>query len=363
MISETPEPIKRINEPVTKGPVPVPVSTDKESSKSDQVQNHRGITPAEHQNVQNTKTRDIESTKFEPGSLTIIEPLAGETAENFQKVSQRPAEYVSEEKIRSAQSKKIIPLSENSLAESDLTPNAKDTATYNDDDTIIVYYSLPESITTNTEKETRDSENTGDKVANSSDDLRPAPGTSYFTNNNTLLIDENEENLPSLEDYRAPENKYTDRNATVYQTSKNPEIEKLYYDTSNDKLNISSIGIMGLSARNNGKYAETDIARNTDALRISFRIDRNEITNAGHKKVYTIIKNPQHEIINQTGSFTTLEGKQMPFSDMTSIYYDNKSMNVVLFIDEIIQKFVKGTYVVEIYVEGKLIETSFLILN
>lgn len=362
LVSENPEPIVKSKEPITKVLVPVSESK-KESAHSDQVQNQRGISQSEYQNVQKTETGNTGKSVLKTGFRTISEPAEEKTKKNFQTLPRRPTEKASEDYSRSAQSENETPLSENSIASSNLTPTAKDTASFNDDNNIIVYYSLPESITTNTERETTVSENIRDKTINSSGDLRPEPGTSYFTDDNSLEIEENEEILPSLEDYRAPENKYTDRNATVYQTSKNPEIEKLYYDTSNDNLNISSISIMGLSARNNGKYAETDIARNTDALRISFRIDSNEITTAGHKKVYTVIKNPKHKIINQTGSFTTLEGKQMPFTDMTSVHYDNKSMNVVLFIDEIIQKFVKGTYIVEIYVEGKLIETSFLILN
>lgn len=128
-------------------------------------------------------------------------------------------------------------------------------------------------------------------------------------------------------------------------------------------LNVSSVKAMSMRLKSNGKYTETNKAQKTQAIRVNFRIVRNEIATPGDKEAYIVIQNPKGTVISEKGKFTLRNGEEVPYTDKTVANYNNADLDVVMFVENITQKFVKGFYTVKVYVEGNLVGATKLELK
>lgn len=128
-------------------------------------------------------------------------------------------------------------------------------------------------------------------------------------------------------------------------------------------LNVSSVKAMSMRLKSNGKYTETNKAQKTQAIRVNFRIVRNEIATPGDKEAYIVIQNPKGTVISEKGKFTLRNGEEVPYTDKTIANYNNADLDVVMFVENITQKFVKGFYTVKVYVEGNLVGATKLELK
>jgi len=128
-------------------------------------------------------------------------------------------------------------------------------------------------------------------------------------------------------------------------------------------LNVSSVKAMSMRLKSNGKYTETNKAQKTQAIRVNFRIVKNEIAEPGDKEAYIVIQNPSGTVINEKGNFTLRNGQEVPYTDKTIANYNNADLDVVMFVENVTQKFVKGFYTVKVYVEGNLVGASKLELK
>ncbi|PID69834.1 MAG: hypothetical protein CSA39_06970 [Flavobacteriales bacterium] len=128
-------------------------------------------------------------------------------------------------------------------------------------------------------------------------------------------------------------------------------------------LKVNTIKAVAMRLRGNGKYTETNKAQKAEAIRLTFRIERNEITEPGEKSIHIIIQNPSGKVVSEKGTFTTREGKELSYTDSTTVNYKNAEEDVVLFVDKIQKKFVKGNYTVKVYVEGNLVGATKLQLK
>jgi hypothetical protein len=128
-------------------------------------------------------------------------------------------------------------------------------------------------------------------------------------------------------------------------------------------LNVSSVKAMSMRLKSNGKYTETNKAQKTQAIRVNFRIIRNEIATPGDKEAYIVIQNPKGTVISEKGKFTLKNGEEVSYTDQTVVNYKNADQDVVMFVENITQKFVKGFYTVKVYVEGNLVGATKLELK
>lgn len=126
---------------------------------------------------------------------------------------------------------------------------------------------------------------------------------------------------------------------------------------------MSTVDVSAMKIKNNGKYVETDIASRTDAILVNFKLSKNSFQSSGYKEVYIVIQNPNGKVINEKGTFKLKNGKEVSYTDKTTTYYEKRNLAVSIFSDRFIQKIVKGTYIVKIYIQGYLIGETFLILK
>ncbi len=128
-------------------------------------------------------------------------------------------------------------------------------------------------------------------------------------------------------------------------------------------LRVSSVSAMPMRLKSNGKFTETNKAQKTQAIRVNFRIIKNEIATPGDKQAYIVIKNPKGVVISEKGTFTLRNGEEVPYTDQTIINYKNADEDVIMFVENVTQKFVKGVYTVKVYVEGNLVGATKLELK
>ncbi len=131
----------------------------------------------------------------------------------------------------------------------------------------------------------------------------------------------------------------------------------------NSAVIMSTVDVSAMKIKSNGKYVETDIASRTDAILVNFKLSKNSFQSSGYKEVYIVIQNPNGKVINEKGTFKLKNGNDVSYTDKTTTYYEKRNLAVSIFSDRFIQKIVKGTYIVKIYIEGYLIGETFLILE
>ncbi|HHC78843.1 MAG TPA: hypothetical protein ENK46_03100 [Flavobacteriia bacterium] len=120
-------------------------------------------------------------------------------------------------------------------------------------------------------------------------------------------------------------------------------------------LRVSTVKAIPMRLKSNGKYSETNKAQKAQAIRVNFRIVKNEIATPGDKEAYIIIQNPKGTVLSEKGTFTAKNGEEIAFTSQDTFDYQNNDLDEVMFVDKIPQKFVKGTYTVKVYVEGNLV--------
>ena len=96
--------------------------------------------------------------------------------------------------------------------------------------------------------------------------------------------------------------------------------------------------------RSNGKYTETNKAQKATAVRVGFRVEKNEIAEAGEKLAHVVINTPSGKIINQKGTFNQAsDGSEVGYTDEITIDYQGASKDGVIFVENISYKFEKGS--------------------
>ncbi|MDJ0646901.1 MAG: OmpA family protein [Flavobacteriaceae bacterium] len=117
-------------------------------------------------------------------------------------------------------------------------------------------------------------------------------------------------------------------------------------------LAINGIDVSPMAVKKNGKYVTTNTANRVDVMRINFQIDNNQKITPGYKEVFILIQNPQGKILNRKGKFQVNNGETLTYTEKTNAYYNNNYLNLSMMTDRFIQKIIKGTYTVTIYIEG-----------
>jgi len=131
----------------------------------------------------------------------------------------------------------------------------------------------------------------------------------------------------------------------------------------NAPLKTGTLDVSAMMVKGNGNYVETDRAAKTHALRINFKMYKNGNISPGNKEIFIIIQNPKRKVINERGTFTLRTGEEIPYSDETVAYYDGNNINISILSDRFIQRIIRGTYIVQVYIERYLTGQTLLILS
>jgi len=119
-------------------------------------------------------------------------------------------------------------------------------------------------------------------------------------------------------------------------------------------IDVENVKITAMKMRSNGKYTETNKAQKTDAFKVEFQLLENEIAAPGDKEAYIVLKNPKGQVINAKGTFMLKDGNELKYTDQTIVNYENADLKVVMMVDRKGEKFEKGIYNIQVYVDGVL---------
>ncbi|MGN6531559.1 MAG: hypothetical protein ACTHK0_07385 [Ginsengibacter sp.] len=121
-------------------------------------------------------------------------------------------------------------------------------------------------------------------------------------------------------------------------------------------LHASDFSIEGIKEKHSGKEKVTSTAKRVDKLSISFVIDENRITPSGPKDIYICITAPDGKPVQVdalgSGTFTTRDGVQKPFTKKIQINYVQGQKQPVKVEWSQNSKFQTGDYKIEIYNNG-----------
>lgn len=125
---------------------------------------------------------------------------------------------------------------------------------------------------------------------------------------------------------------------------------------SGKQLEIYDVVSDALKVRNNGNEIPTPRASRVDRIRTCFLLGANDIADAGAKKVYIRIADPEGRILTpSTGDEYAFDfqGNKLQCSVIGDIDYKNDAQDLCFYWDKI-DEFPKGKYFVDIYMEGEL---------
>lgn len=128
-------------------------------------------------------------------------------------------------------------------------------------------------------------------------------------------------------------------------------------------LKVNNAKVIAMKERSSGKLVETSRSRITDAFRVNFTIDKNEISEQGERNVYIQIINSKGETLAAKGELVLSEELTINYSDSTTVEYLNEAVDVISLVEVNRDNVYKGSYIVNIYVENKFAGTTEITLK
>ena len=129
-------------------------------------------------------------------------------------------------------------------------------------------------------------------------------------------------------------------------------------------LQAASFRAYGIKFRNSGSISETSRARRVQSIRVNFVIAANIFADSGDKDIYVQILDPQkNNIIGLNKHKKFKSGLNLHYSHKESITYENKAMEVSLFVDTGEEKLKKGSYFISVFYDDMKLGSTDLLLK
>ena len=129
-------------------------------------------------------------------------------------------------------------------------------------------------------------------------------------------------------------------------------------------LEARNVKAQAISVSNSGRVTDTDRARRTDQIRVSFTVARNQFAQSGNTTVYVRVVSPTKLIgIEKGNNYFVVGEERMQFSGAKEVMYENQDLDVSVFVDGVPGDFVEGKYQVYVYAGGKEIGRTQMLLR
>jgi predicted DNA-binding antitoxin AbrB/MazE fold protein len=127
-------------------------------------------------------------------------------------------------------------------------------------------------------------------------------------------------------------------------------------------IEISAIKVKAMKKRRNGKHTSTSRSSRTDAFKIEFDLLENNIVSSGFKSIYIQIVN-NNKVLKPAKKVKLKNKERILCNDIMKANYNNKSLSVISFIDVNRDIINKGSYKINIFVEGHYISNTIIELK
>lgn len=124
-------------------------------------------------------------------------------------------------------------------------------------------------------------------------------------------------------------------------------------------LNLTSQSVDAVRERNSGKLVSTSRARATDKIKVCFTVAPNTIAQAGDRKFFIEVLDPQGNVLGDSMTTSNDDGGSITYTKETNFYYENTALDVCDYVNKPSAEFGEGNYMVNVYDDGlKLLGTS-----
>lgn len=129
--------------------------------------------------------------------------------------------------------------------------------------------------------------------------------------------------------------------------------------TQAEILVANSIKCKSQRRKNSGKIAETDKAKKTNRIEVCMELVQNNVTKAGKKELYLVIKDPKNKVltIENLGSekVRAMSGnREIVYTTKKTVIYQNETIPVCISWEQD-KSFSPGRYITDVYSEGNKI--------
>jgi hypothetical protein len=136
----------------------------------------------------------------------------------------------------------------------------------------------------------------------------------------------------------------------------NTQKEKDDLEALGSVLHASNIQMIPIDIRKGGKEKVTTTAKRADVMRVSFNLDENKIAKSGEKELLICMTGPDGKSVFVeslgSGKFTTSAGEEKTYTTKVLVNYTQNQKQNVSFDWKQTDKYVPGTYKVEVYHNG-----------
>lgn len=128
-------------------------------------------------------------------------------------------------------------------------------------------------------------------------------------------------------------------------------------------LKVKAAKALAMREKSNGKLVETSRSKNTDAFRINFTIEKNQIAEQGERSVYIQVLDTQGNTLGSKGELTLLDEETISYSDRTLVNYLNEDIAIISLVEVNSNNIKKGVYTVNVYIDNLLAGVSTITLK
>ena len=128
-------------------------------------------------------------------------------------------------------------------------------------------------------------------------------------------------------------------------------------------LKVKAAKALAMREKSNGKLVETSRSKNTDAFRINFTIEKNQIAEQGERSVYIQVLDTQGNTLGSKGELTLFDETTISYSDRTLVNYLNEDIAIISLVEVNSDNIKKGVYTVNVYIDNLLAGVSTITLK
>lgn len=127
-------------------------------------------------------------------------------------------------------------------------------------------------------------------------------------------------------------------------------------------LSIDDLVAEGVKKSSKGTLKATNRYKKTDAFRVVFNINKNELTPSGVKEVYVTIKDAAGNVVASQGS-VEVNGAAVSYSGASEVNYENAETAVTVLTEVDSKALSQGTYNVSVILDGRAVGNTSVVLK
>ena len=173
------------------------------------------------------------------------------------------------------------------------------------------------------------------------------------------LKSQNKNLLSEIESQNVVMYKQKTENDTL--VSKQKKLESSLKDAS--KLVTSNFSVIALKEKKSGQELETEKAKNTKKLKVSFSVNGNAVAKTGKKVFYIQVLDQKNKVLGENKLIEFGNDKALVYSFIVAVDFQGKAANVYGILNADENAFKKGTYFVNFFDKQEIMGSTSITLE